>query len=143
MIFLPRRPVELVLKHGGCRSCRIGVGHLKDARYAAQHRAHGAGAKVFLMGRPGFSEMDLTVDHTGQDVQSGGIDHLTRIRLPQLTNRGDLAVPDPDVGLRPSVLVYDGPAANNHVKSLGHGESLAKSSHTCDSLSLLFLRMKR
>ncbi len=35
---------------------RMGVGHLEDARDAAQHRAMRAGLQIFLVGQPGLAE---------------------------------------------------------------------------------------
>ena len=41
-----------------------------------KHRRPAAGCQVFLMLKPRLAEMDLAVDHAGQDMEARGVDGL-------------------------------------------------------------------
>src|SRR5690606_3148395 len=65
---------------------RTGVRHFKDRRHAAQHSGAGAGFEIFLVGIAGLAEMDLCVDHAGQQMQAPGVDHLASGRSIDTAN---------------------------------------------------------
>ncbi len=65
--------VQLGLEVFGIQGQGLGVWHFEDARDTAEHGSPCTGLEVFLVGQPGFPEMDLAVDHTRQHVQSGDL----------------------------------------------------------------------
>ena len=73
-------------------------------------------SKIFLVGQAGLAEMDLAVDHAGQDVQAAAIDALARARRAKIADLGDFAVDDADVALAHAVLVDDGRVGENAVE---------------------------
>ena len=114
------RARNLVGEFGFARRQRIGVGHFEHGRHAAEHGAARAGFEVFLVGRAGFAEMHLRVDHARQDGQAAAVDPFTRRRLRKIADGGDRAAFHADVALSAPVLVDELAAGKNEVEGLGH-----------------------
>jgi hypothetical protein len=70
---------DLVGQRFGGGGERIGVRHLEDAGDAAHDGGTAAGFEVFLVLGPRLPQVDLAVDHAGQDVEPGAIDDGTRL----------------------------------------------------------------
>ncbi len=67
---------HLFAKRLGRGRQRVRIGHFKDGRDAAEHRATRTCLKVFLVGEAGLAEMHLTVDDAGQHMQAAAIHAL-------------------------------------------------------------------
>ena len=73
------------------------------------------------MGQARLAEMDLAVDHAGQDVQAAAIDSLAALAAQlEIADFGDFAVGDADVALALAVLVDDGRAGENAIEDARH-----------------------
>ena len=84
---------------------RISVRHFEHGRDPAYDSAARSRLQVFLVGLAGFAEMNLRIDHAGQDVQSPAVDRLGGGRLPEPADRGDPAVGNADVADAFAVLI--------------------------------------
>ena len=82
---------ELVFDGGARGGRRGGVGHFEHGGHAAQHGGAAAAFQVFLVLVAGFAEMDLAVDHAGQDMQPLGLEGLCRLGGAERANGGDFA----------------------------------------------------
>lgn len=106
----------------GFRRCgqRVGVGHLKNAGHATEHGGAGARLQIFLVGQAGFAEMDLGVDHAGQDMKAACVDPLACAGLREIAYAGDAPVLDADIGLPAPVLIDECAAGEDHIEGRGH-----------------------
>ena len=57
---------------------RMGIGHLEHGRHPAHGRGLRASLPIFLVGVARFTEVDMHVDDTGDQMQPCHIDHLCR-----------------------------------------------------------------
>ena len=64
----------------------LGVGHFEDGGDAAHDRGAAAGFEVFLVFGTGFAQMHLAVDHAGQDVKPGAVDHFAGLVLAEMAD---------------------------------------------------------
>ena len=113
---------DLVGQRLGGDGQRAGVGHLEDGGDAAHHGRARAGLEVFLVLGAGLAEMDLRVDHAGQDGEAAC---NRRPRRPGCrvdgADRGDPAVADADVAHTDAVVVDDGRAFEDGIECVGQG----------------------
>ena len=116
----PRGARDLVGERRGGGRRRIGVGHFEHGGDAAQDRRARAGLQILLVGQAGLAEMDLAVDHAGQDMQAAAIQALARRSGREIADLGDLAVDDADVALSHAVLVDDGRVGENAIEQARH-----------------------
>ena len=68
-----------------------GVGHLEDAGDAALHRGAAPGFQIFLVFGARLPQMHLAVDHAGQDVKPGAVDHFAALRPVVMADPDDAA----------------------------------------------------
>ena len=118
------RPGQLVAQSRGGGGRRLGVGHLEDRGDAAQDGGPRSGLQVFLPRRAGLAEVDLGVDHAGQDGQAGGGEDLAGGGLGEIADGRDLAAPDPDIGQAAAGMVDHLAAPDEEVETLRHEPSL-------------------
>ena len=114
------RALDLVGECLRVRRGRIGVRHLEHRGDAAHDGAERAGFEIFLVGRTGFAEMHLGVDHARQDMQAAAIDRLARGRRRQLSDRGDPSGRDAEIACRFAVVIDDGAAPEDQIVGLRH-----------------------
>jgi hypothetical protein len=115
------RAVELVGQHvrAGCRW--VGVRHFEHRRYPAQRGRARLCLKVGLVFEARLAEVDLAVDHTGQDVQPGCIIGLTSARAVELANSDNLAAAYSDIGFVFAAGRHHGAVFQDQIIGLGHG----------------------
>ena len=111
---------DLVTERRRAGRQRVGVGHLEHRR----HPAHDGGARarfeVFLVVEPRLAEMDLGVDHPGQQVQAGAVAALGGRGRRQVADGGDAPSPHPEIGAVLTVLVHDRAARQDEIEGLVH-----------------------
>ncbi len=104
-----------------CLTCcceRVGVGHLKHARHAAQDSTARSGFKILFVGQTRLAEMNLGVDDTWENVQAFAIHHGFRSRARQVTQSGDPSVLRADICFMDAVMVDDDAVSKNGFKHL-------------------------
>jgi hypothetical protein len=110
----------------GDRVGRIGVGlgirHLEHRGHPAQHRGAAAAFQILLGLQPRLAEMDLAVDHAGQDGQPGAVDRLARIAAG--ADRDDLAAAHADIGPHRAAGRPDGSVLQDQIVG-GHDDLLS------------------
>ena len=70
---------------------RLGIRHRRDGHKTARHRGCAAGRDRFRFLGSGLAEVNMNIEETGSDDQSGRVE-LRDIRGGDLSNRADLAV---------------------------------------------------
>ncbi|GFO81869.1 MAG: hypothetical protein A49_14960 [Methyloceanibacter sp.] len=80
------------------RGRRAGVGHLEHGRDAAEHGRTAARLQVLLVLHAGLAEMDLGIDHAGQDVKAARIDDFAAPAAGDVADLANSAVADADIG---------------------------------------------
>src|SRR6185437_1104059 len=75
---------------------------------------------VLLMRETRLAEMNLTVDHAGQNMQAVRIQHLSRRSGAEIADRCDLAGCDGDVPPANPVVIDNGCIFYNEIKCLRH-----------------------
>ena len=112
-VVLRKEPIEAVIdvrlrcclllasKRRRRRGRRIDIRHFKYGGDAAPGGSRGAGLPILLMGVAGFAEMDLCIDHTGQDVKPAAIAHLTCGGTRQIAERRNTPTPKRQDRVRP------------------------------------------
>ena len=90
-------------------------------------------ARSSLCSRPGLAEMNLAIDHPGQDVEAGGVDGLAGHALADGADLGDAAVPHANIGKSFAGMIDDGSAFEDKIEGLGQGLLLRGQgpSHKC------------
>jgi hypothetical protein len=98
----------------------LGVRHLEHGGDPAQDGGAGPALQVFLPLQAGLAEVDLGVDHAGQDRQALGVEHLARRGLREVADGDDLAGADADVGDPAAGVVHHFAAPDDQVVGLAH-----------------------
>ena len=88
------RPGELRGERGDRDRLRDGVGHLQERGHAPGRARPAPRAQVFLVRESGIAEVDLVVDHPGQQVKSRRVHHLVRAAVRGGADRRDPRVVD-------------------------------------------------
>ena len=101
-----RRAPHLVGQGFGGHRQGIGIGHLEDAGDAAHDGGAAAGLQILLVLGTRLAQMHLAVDHAGQDMQAGAVDHLARLRGCELPDADDPPARDRDIALAHPVVVH-------------------------------------
>ena len=93
----PARAAQFVVQRRLVDRVGVGVRHLEKGRDPAHGGAGRAGRQVFLVLKAGLAEMDLGIDHAGQDGEAGGVETLRRSGRAKGAQGRDLPVLHPDV----------------------------------------------
>ena len=101
-----RRAPHLVGQGLGSHRQGIGIGHLEDAGDAAHDGGAAAGLQILLVLGTWLAQMHLAVDHAGQDMQAGTVDHLARLRGCELPDADDSPARYRDIALAHPVVVH-------------------------------------
>ncbi|MCY1249900.1 hypothetical protein D9M72_634760 [compost metagenome] len=67
-----------------------------------------------------LTEMDLTIDHARQDMQTGAIDHFASGICGERPDRLNASITNADIALTYTVMVDDGCTFQDRIKRLGH-----------------------
>jgi len=78
----------------GGQGWRVLERHVDEGRHPAHRRRFRGVRQVFAPSEAGIVDMGVTVQHTGQHIQSGGIQFLARRQRSVIGNRRDFPVPD-------------------------------------------------
>ncbi len=97
----------------------IGVRHLEDAGHSAQHSGAAAAFQILLVLIAGLAEMDLGVDHAGQDVEPPGVEDLGGLGVRERADGGNAPADDADIALGDAIGGGDRAAADQEVETLG------------------------
>ncbi len=92
------RAREFVFDGGARRGRRKGVGHFEHGGDAAQNRRAAAAFQILLVLVAGLAEMDLAVDHAGQNMKPPGFENLGGLRAQRSDGR-DPPTAHADIGL--------------------------------------------
>src|SRR5690606_4866156 len=95
-----------------------GVRHLEDGCDSAKHGGAASRFEILLLLQARLAEMNLRVDDTRQNVQTGAVDHLAAGLGGKRTKRSDATVADADVTLANSVVIDDGAALQHQIECL-------------------------
>jgi hypothetical protein len=74
--------------------CRHGVGHFQEGRHAPLGAGPRGRVQVFLVRESRLAEVDLVVDHAGDQVQAAGRDNLIGRRVHRRVNSRNPAILD-------------------------------------------------
>jgi hypothetical protein len=88
--------LELLLESLGGHRAGTGVGHVKERRHPPLGTGTRGMAKIFFVRQARFAEMDLIVNHSGQQIEPRGIDHFVHSHLRCRIDVGDPSTVDQD-----------------------------------------------
>ena len=105
----------------------LAVGRRGRTAFAENHRRHALTdhALRIAVRQQRVIGMVVDIDKTGRDNFPGGVDHALRLRARQISQRGDLPVPNRDVAQERGVprSVRNPPVLNQYVKLLATGKA--------------------
>ena len=114
------RAGQLVSQRIGRDRGRVCVRHLEHGHDAAQRGRASFCFEVGLVLQSRFPEVNLAVDHTGQNVQAGCVIDFSGINAGQVADMGNTLALHADVGLRHAAGRNDGAAFQDQI--IGHGK---------------------